>query len=104
GDQRFTSTYGLKLLRFVHNEDIIPHVPPMGSYEDGGSLLYFKADGMLSFNVNDVSTTINRLRNAVKAILAAKGSLSDMVPNWIQDHLMEHYIERITHYLSTQTG
>jgi hypothetical protein len=95
GDERFTSTYGLKLLRFVHNEDIIPHVPPLAPYEYGGSLLYFKPDGTLSYNINDVSTTFNRLRNAVKAILAAKGSLADLVPNWIQDHLMEKYIERI---------
>jgi triacylglycerol lipase len=104
GDQRFTSTYGLKLLRFVHNEDIIPHVPPLANYEDGGSLLYFKPDGSLSYNVNDVSTTFNRLRNAIKAILAAKGNLSDMIPNWIQDHLMERYIQRLTAYLETQDG
>ncbi len=102
GDIRFTSTYGLKWLRFVHNEDIIPHVPPLGSYVDGGSLLYFKPDGTLSYNVNDVSTTWNRLRNAVKAILAAKGSLSDMVPNWIQDHVMEAYIARITKLIETE--
>lgn len=104
GDNRFTSTYGVTLLRFVHNEDIIPHVPPMGSYEDGGSLLYFKPDGSLSFNVNDVSTTWNRLKNAVAAIVSAKGRMSDLVPNWIQDHVMERYIERLTAYVEKQKG
>lgn len=96
GDTRFVSTYGVTLLRFVHNEDIIPHVPPMGQYSDGGSLLYFKADGSLSYNVNEIATTLNRLKNAVTAILTAKGRISDLVPNWIQDHVMERYIERLT--------
>lgn len=102
GDVRFTTSYGVTLLRFVHNEDIIPHVPPLGSYVDGGSLLYFKADGALSYSVNDIATLTNRLKNAVKAILAAKGRLSDMVPNWIQDHVMERYIDRLTDYVKTQ--
>ncbi len=101
GDNRFISTYGIPLLRFVHNEDIIPHVPPFGAYIDGGSLLYFKADGNLSFNVNEVSTLTNRLKNAVSAIIKAKGRISDLVPNWIQDHVMERYIERLEHYVST---
>ena len=86
-------------MRFVHNEDIIPHVPPIGRYEDGGSLLYFKADGNLSYNVNDIAGLTNRLKNAVTAILSAKGRMSDLVPNWIQDHVMERYIERLTAYL-----
>lgn len=101
GDTRFISTYGVILLRFVHNEDIIPHVPPIGAYVDGGSLLYFKPDGTLSFNVNDISTFTNRLKNAVSAIVSAKGKISDLVPNWIQDHVMERYIERLEHYIST---
>lgn len=99
GNNHFTSTYGVTLLRFVHNEDIIPHVPPLGSYEDGGSLLYFKPDGSLSFSVHDVSTTWNRLKNAVSAILSAKGRMADLVPNWIQDHVMERYIERLSAYV-----
>lgn len=101
GDNRFISTYGMPLLRFVHNEDIIPHVPPIGSYNDGGSLLYFKADGKLTFNVNEVSTFTNRLKNAVSAIIAAKGRISDLVPNWIQDHVMERYIERLESYVKS---
>lgn len=99
GDNQFTSTYGVVLLRFVHNEDIIPHVPPLGSYVDGGSLLYFNADGKLTYNVNDIATVTNRLKNAVTAIIKAKGRLSDLVPNWIQDHVMERYIERLTTYV-----
>jgi triacylglycerol lipase len=102
GDTRFASTYGVTLLRFVHNEDIIPHVPPIGSFIDGGSLLYFKPDGSLTYNVNEISTTFSRLKNAVSAILAAKGKLSDMVPNWIQDHVMERYIERLEAYVKAQ--
>jgi triacylglycerol lipase len=102
GDERFTSTYGLKLLRFVHNEDIIPHVPPIAPFAEGGSLLYFKSDGSLSYNVNDIATLFNRLRNGVKSILAAKGSLSDLVPNWIQDHLMEMYITRLSALLEKE--
>ncbi|HQR07833.1 MAG TPA: lipase family protein [Gemmatales bacterium] len=101
GDNRFVSTYGMPLLRFVHNEDIIPHVSPIGAYNDGGSLLYFKADGKLTFNVNEVSTFTNRLKNAVSAIIAAKGRISDLVPNWIQDHVMERYIERLEAYVKT---
>jgi triacylglycerol lipase len=102
GDTRFTSTYGVTLLRFVHNEDIIPHVPPIGEYIDGGSLLYFKPDGALSYNVNEIATLTSRLKNAVSAMLAAKGRLSDLVPNWVQDHVMEKYIERLEAYLKTQ--
>lgn len=102
GDNRFCSTYGVTLLRFVHNEDIIPHVPPIGSYTDGGSLFYFKPDGKLTYNVNDISTMTSRLKNAVSAILAAKGKLSDLVPNWIQDHVMERYIERLEHLLKQE--
>lgn len=104
GDTRFTTSYGVTLLRFVHNEDIIPHVPPMGSYEDGGSLLYFKPDGSLSYNVNDIAKFTSRLKNAVSAILAAKGSLSDLVPNWIQDHIMERYIERLEAHVKKEAG
>lgn len=101
GDNRFHSTYGVTLLRFVHNEDIIPHVPPLGNYLDGGSLLYFKPDGTLTYNVNEISTITSRLKNAVSAILAAKGRISDLVPNWIQDHVMERYIERLEAYMKT---
>lgn len=104
GDLRFTSTYEPTLLRFVHNEDIIPHVPPMGSYADGGSLLYFKSDGNLSYNVNDIASLTGRLKNAVAAILAAKGRLSDLVPNWIQDHVMERYIERLEAMLKSEAA
>lgn len=104
GDTRFVSTYGVTLLRFVHNEDIIPHVPPMGHYIDGGSLLYFKADGSISYNVNDIATTWNRLKNAVSAIVTAKGRISDLVPNWIQDHVMERYIERLTAMLEKENA
>lgn len=102
GDTSFASTYGVTLLRFVHNEDIIPHVPPLGQYTDGGSLLYFKADGNLTYNVNEIATFTNRLKNAVSAIVSAKGRISDLVPNWIQDHVMERYIERLEHYVNTR--
>ncbi|HMP16068.1 MAG TPA: lipase family protein [Gemmatales bacterium] len=101
GDNRFASTYGVTLLRFVHNEDIIPHVPPIGSYVDGGSLLYFKPDGALSYNVNEISTMTSRLKTAVSAIISAKGRISDLVPNWIQDHVMERYIERLEAYVQS---
>jgi len=49
----YFGSFGVKLYRFVNNEDIVPRVPPRGVYAHVGDLRFISGDGILRDNIVD---------------------------------------------------
>lgn len=95
GNSSFSIWFNSQLLarsfRFVHDNDIVPHVPPAAmAYQHNGTFIHFDA--------NDVIHTEETVWTKLKEALA--GRLEDLwrhhiVPPEIEDHFIKNYLNAL---------
>lgn len=83
GDRQFVNFVALDHTRWVNNNDIVTHVPPVWmGYRHGGREWYLNRRGKLS-KVNGWWKTYDRLKGFLKGLL-----------QWRIDHFSDHAIDR----------
>lgn len=93
GDRAFVKALDNEILpryfRFVNDNDIVPRVPDrLHQYQEGGSICFFDAEGMLHEDPSFWFEFLERIKGSYQQKL-------DMIPSSIEHHFIDKYIANI---------
>lgn len=79
-----------RYFRFVNDNDIVPRVPDrLSQYQEGGSVMFFDAEGKLHDDVGFWFAFLERIKGSFQQKL-------DLIPSFIEHHFIDRYIDNIS--------
>ena len=93
GDRTFVQTLDNEIkpryFRFVNDNDIVPRVPDrLNQYKEGGTILFFDANGSLHEDVSFWFAYLERIKGDFQQKM-------DLIPSCIEHHLIDKYLANI---------
>jgi triacylglycerol lipase len=103
GDRHFRDAYELPNFRFVHDNDLVPHLPFRWCYKHVGDLKLLRADGTLLEEDRDWKNKKRELKRHAKLVQRAHRDEPDPPENslkltefdWLADHSLDGYLRAI---------
>jgi triacylglycerol lipase len=98
GDREFVKALDneikLRYFRFVNDNDLVPRVPDrLNQYQEGGSIRFFDAHGLLHKDVSFWFAYLERIKGSFHQKL-------DLMPSFIEHHFIDKYIANIEKNMS----
>ena len=99
GDRAFVESFPVPVWRFVNNNDVVPHLPPI-PYRSIGALRYIDSDGMLHEKIAFWERRIDEIQGHIKCVLDVfDDGLPALMPDGLKDHTPVLYAVHLWNHL-----